>query len=146
MRDEVAQMAAAGLPCKTDSITALCGAIRHRVEPLRRNRACVTGPWHNCVERSARMATASGERPAIVAENASKVFLDGAVLAFHQLNLAVRGREILCIVGPSGCGKTTLLRCIGGLTELSDGRLVVEGAPVARSEERRVGKGGRVRG
>jgi len=70
------------------------------------------------------------DKPAVVAENASKVFLDGTVVAFHQLNLAVRTQEILCVVGPSGCGKTTLLRCIAGLTELSGGRLLVDGAPV----------------
>src|SRR3954449_5642437 len=68
---------------------------------------------------------------AIVSENASKVFLDGTVVAFHQLSLAVTAQEILCIVGPSGCGKTTLLRCIAGLTDLSGGRLVVNGEPVA---------------
>ena len=69
--------------------------------------------------------------PAIVAENASKLFLDGAVVAFHQLSLAVERNEIVCVVGPSGCGKTTLLRCIAGLTELSGGRLLVQGQPVA---------------
>ncbi|MFL5069038.1 MAG: ABC transporter ATP-binding protein [Xanthobacteraceae bacterium] len=77
------------------------------------------------------MTTSSGDAPAIVVENASKVFLDGAVLAFHQLNLAVRAQEILCVVGPSGCGKTTLLRCIAGLTDLSSGTLKVDGTPVA---------------
>jgi NitT/TauT family transport system ATP-binding protein len=69
--------------------------------------------------------------PAIVAENASKLFLDGAVVAFHQLALSVVRNEILCVVGPSGCGKTTLLRCIAGLIELSDGRILVHGVPVA---------------
>ncbi len=68
--------------------------------------------------------------PAIVCENASKLFLDGAVTAFHKLDLAVRARETLCIVGPSGCGKTTLLRCMAGLAALSAGRLAVDGAPV----------------
>ena len=67
---------------------------------------------------------------AIVADAASKLFLDGAVVAFHQLSLAVRGDEIMCVVGPSGCGKTTLLRCIAGLTELSSGKLTVQGKPV----------------
>jgi NitT/TauT family transport system ATP-binding protein len=71
------------------------------------------------------------DQPAVVAQNASKVFLDGAVIAFHQLDLMVRSQEILCIVGPSGCGKTTLLRCMGGLTDLSDGKLLVNGASVA---------------
>src|SRR5882762_8311822 len=68
---------------------------------------------------------------AIVAENASKLFLDGAVVAFHKLALRVERDEILCVVGPSGCGKTTFLRCIAGLIELSDGRLLVHGSPVA---------------
>jgi NitT/TauT family transport system ATP-binding protein len=69
--------------------------------------------------------------PIIVAENAAKMFLDGAVVAFRQLSLAVHRDEILCIVGPSGCGKTTLLRCIAGLTEISGGQLTVNGKPVA---------------
>src|ERR1700752_4750996 len=68
---------------------------------------------------------------AIVTENASKLFLDGAVVAFHLLGLTVERNEILCVVGPSGCGKTTLLPCIAGLIELSDGRILVHGAPVA---------------
>jgi NitT/TauT family transport system ATP-binding protein len=69
--------------------------------------------------------------PAIVAESASKLFLDGAVVAFHQLSLAVKRDEIMCVVGPSGCGKTTLLRCIAGLTDVSSGKLIVHGKPVA---------------
>jgi len=72
---------------------------------------------------------------AVVADNASKLFLDGTVIAFHQLTLAVRNQEILCIVGPSGCGKTTLLRCIAGLTDISDGKLAVHGNPVTGPPE-----------
>jgi NitT/TauT family transport system ATP-binding protein len=67
---------------------------------------------------------------AIVARNASKLFLDGTVVAFRQLTLAVREQEILCIVGPSGCGKTTFLRAIAGLIDLSSGELLVGGKPV----------------
>ena len=33
----------------------------------------------------------------------------------------------MCVVGPSGCGKTTLLRCIAGLIDLSDGSILVHG-------------------
>src|SRR5437764_973449 len=68
---------------------------------------------------------------AIVAEGASKLLLDGAVVAFHQLSFEVKRNEIMCVVGPSGCGKTTLLRAIAGLTELSAGQLLVHGKPVA---------------
>ena len=73
----------------------------------------------------------TADQSAIVAENASKLFLDGAVVAFHQLSLEVKRNEIMCVVGPSGCGKTTLLRCIAGLTDLSSGQFLVHGKPVA---------------
>jgi NitT/TauT family transport system ATP-binding protein len=77
------------------------------------------------------MVTAAQRSEAvIVAENANKLFLDGMVTAFRQVNLEVRNRETLCIVGPSGCGKTTLLRCIAGLTDLSGGTLLVGGRPI----------------
>src|ERR1700686_5888686 len=76
----------------------------------------------------ATAAAASGHP--IVANGASKLFLDGAVVAFRQLTLEVRRNEILCVVGPSGCGKTTFLRCIAGLTDLSDGEILVQGKPV----------------
>jgi NitT/TauT family transport system ATP-binding protein len=67
----------------------------------------------------------------IVADNASKLFLDGAVVAFRQLSFAINRNEIMCIVGPSGCGKTTFLRCIAGLTDISSGQLLVDGKPVS---------------
>ena len=73
----------------------------------------------------------SETNPIIVADNASKLFLDGTVVAFRQLSLAVKRDEIMCIVGPSGCGKTTFLRCIAGLTEINTGQLLVHGKPVA---------------
>jgi NitT/TauT family transport system ATP-binding protein len=76
-------------------------------------------------------SAAGGADCSIVAENLGKLVRDGTVVAFRQLSLAVRNQEILCIVGPSGCGKTTLLRCIAGLTDISDGELLVNGAPVA---------------
>ena len=79
------------------------------------------------------MEPAEAAAPAIVAEGASKLFLDGAVVAFHQLSFRVRRNEIMCVVGPSGCGKTTLLRCIAGLTELSGGELSVQGRAVKGS-------------
>jgi NitT/TauT family transport system ATP-binding protein len=77
------------------------------------------------------LSPGTADRPAIDAEGASKLFLDGAVVAFHQLTLSVRRNEIMCVVGPSGCGKTTLLRCIAGLTDLTSGRLLVHGQPGA---------------
>src|ERR1043165_5134001 len=80
------------------------------------------------------MAQISGAE-AIVASRASKIFLEGAVVAFRQLDLQVRDKEILCIVGPSGCGKTTFLGCIAGLPDLTGGELRVGGKPVSGPPE-----------
>src|SRR5476649_1277860 len=76
------------------------------------------------------MVSAASNSPAIVAENAAKLFLDGTVIAFRQLSLAIRAQEIMCIVGPSGCGKTTFLRAIAGLTGIDSGTLLVSGKPI----------------
>jgi len=66
----------------------------------------------------------------IVVDHASKLFLEGTVVAFRNIELNVRSNELLCIVGPSGCGKTTLLRCIGGLLTPSSGQVLIDGEPI----------------
>jgi len=66
----------------------------------------------------------------IVIDRASKLFLEGTVVAFRNVELQVRSNEVLCIVGPSGCGKTTLLRCIAGLLTPSSGRILIDGETV----------------
>ena len=50
--------------------------------------------------------------------------------SFHVLrdiDLAVAKGERIVICGPSGSGKSTLIRCINGLEEHQQGRLVVDG-------------------
>ena len=66
----------------------------------------------------------------IQVENASRVFLGGAVVALDRITLDIYENEIACILGPSGCGKTTLLRCLDGLTSLSGGTIRIDGQPV----------------
>src|ERR671933_327073 len=61
---------------------------------------------------------------------ATRTFLDGAVVAFHELDLEVAPNEALCVVGPSGCGKTTLLRCLAGLIPASEGDIFLDEQPV----------------
>jgi NitT/TauT family transport system ATP-binding protein len=54
----------------------------------------------------------------------------GALRVFEHIDLEIGEREIVSIVGPSGCGKTTLLRCIDGLVQPSDGEVRIGGTRV----------------
>ena len=49
----------------------------------------------------------------------------GGVTAVHGIDLAIAEGEFIVLLGPSGCGKTTTLRCIAGLEEVSDGRILM---------------------
>ena len=53
------------------------------------------------------------------------------VLALEDISLAVRDREFLALLGPSGCGKSTLLYLIGGFLPVEQGRILIDGRPVA---------------
>jgi NitT/TauT family transport system ATP-binding protein len=53
-----------------------------------------------------------------------------AVTALRQIDLDIQRGEFIGVVGPSGCGKSTLLKCIAGITDLSAGRIEVDGAAV----------------
>lgn len=65
---------------------------------------------------------------------AARAIYEGAsrtMEAIRDVSFAFRQGEPVCIVGPSGAGKTTLLKCIAGLLTHSDGRIALEGQPVA---------------
>ncbi len=47
----------------------------------------------------------------------------------HNLNLDVRGGEILVLLGRSGSGKTTALKLVNRLLEASAGEILIEGRP-----------------
>jgi multiple sugar transport system ATP-binding protein len=49
----------------------------------------------------------------------------GDVVAVNDLTLNILDKEFVVLVGPSGCGKTTALRCLAGLEEVSDGRIMI---------------------
>jgi multiple sugar transport system ATP-binding protein len=49
----------------------------------------------------------------------------GDVIAVNDLNIQIADREFLVLVGPSGCGKTTALRCLAGLEDISEGRILI---------------------
>jgi multiple sugar transport system ATP-binding protein len=49
----------------------------------------------------------------------------GDVIAVNDLNIHIEDKEFLVLVGPSGCGKTTALRCLAGLEDVSEGRILI---------------------
>ncbi len=49
----------------------------------------------------------------------------GDVIAVNDLNIEVADKEFLVLVGPSGCGKTTALRCLAGLEDITEGRILI---------------------
>ena len=51
----------------------------------------------------------------------------GTFLAVNDVNLTLRGGDLLGLIGPNGAGKTTLLRAIAGLQPTAAGRVRVLG-------------------
>ncbi len=49
------------------------------------------------------------------------------VHALKGINLSVKRGEMVAIMGHSGCGKTTLLNCLSGLDDLTEGSVLIEG-------------------
>jgi len=49
----------------------------------------------------------------------------GDVTAVNDLSIHIEDKEFLVLVGPSGCGKSTALRCLAGLEEVTEGRILI---------------------
>ena len=52
---------------------------------------------------------------------------DRAVHALADVSLDIQDNEFFTLLGPSGCGKTTLLRCIAGFEQPTEGRILLFG-------------------
>ncbi|HAF08305.1 MAG: sn-glycerol-3-phosphate ABC transporter ATP-binding protein UgpC [bacterium] len=61
----------------------------------------------------------------VILKNVTKVFANGFV-ALKNINLEIEDKEFVVFVGPSGCGKTTLLRCIAGLEQVTEGEIIID--------------------
>jgi multiple sugar transport system ATP-binding protein len=69
----------------------------------------------------------------IFLDHVTKQFPNG-VKAVNDVNLTIGEGEFMVLVGPSGCGKTTLLRSIGGLEKITEGRILIGARDVTRAE------------
>ncbi len=56
-------------------------------------------------------------------EHVTKRFDD--VVAVNDLDIQIEDKEFLVLVGPSGCGKSTALRCLAGLEDISEGKIMI---------------------
>jgi len=49
------------------------------------------------------------------------------IIAVENVSLAVEDKEYVCIIGPSGCGKTTLIKCVSGIIQPTNGEIIIDG-------------------
>jgi len=52
------------------------------------------------------------------------------VEALRGIDFNVRAGEMVAVMGASGCGKTTLLNCLSGLDDVTDGKVFIEGMDI----------------
>jgi polar amino acid transport system ATP-binding protein len=65
-------------------------------------------------------------------EGVTKSF--GRVRVLEGIDLALAEHEVVCLIGASGSGKSTLLRCVNLLEPLDEGRIVLAGEDITRSD------------
>lgn len=70
------------------------------------------------------------------AKNLSKTYPGKDRPVFQNLSLTLKEGEILGIVGSSGCGKSTLARALGGIGDLDEGKIFLDGEELLRDEEK----------
>ena len=56
--------------------------------------------------------------------------LQGETQAVKDVSFSVEEGQFVSIVGPSGCGKSTLLSCVAGLTEPTEGKILLKGEKI----------------
>jgi NitT/TauT family transport system ATP-binding protein len=69
----------------------------------------------------------------IVFENVSVRFdtPSGRLRVVDDVSFSVRNGEFVSLIGPSGCGKTTMMNIVAGFVAPSEGRVLLDGRPIA---------------
>ena len=75
--------------------------------------------------------------PKLEFQNVSLVYEDmrrskASLHALDNLSLSVNAGESIAIIGPSGCGKSSTLQMAAGLLAPTQGRVLIDGAPVTK--------------
>lgn len=73
----------------------------------------------------------------IEVKNVNKIYSTSEVKvhAVRGVEMNINQGEFTAIVGPSGSGKTTLLNMIGGLDEVTDGNIFVDGTDITQLKD-----------
>lgn len=72
-------------------------------------------------------------------ENVSKIWKSGSVpvTAVNHVSFSIQPGTFTVIIGKSGCGKSTLLSVLAGLEAVDEGKIVIEGQVLGKSESSR---------
>jgi len=78
--------------------------------------------------------------PYVDFQHVRKVYHTGevAVEALRDVNFTLEQGELVVVVGPSGAGKTTVLNLLGGMDNVSGGRILLDGDEVSAYGGRRL--------
>lgn len=70
-------------------------------------------------------------------ENVSRIYKSGEheLRALNNLSLSIDKGEFVVILGPSGAGKSTLLNVLGGLDNVSSGKIIVDGENIGNYDD-----------
>ena len=59
-------------------------------------------------------------------KNLTKTY-KGHVEAVRDINIEIEDKDFFVLLGPSGCGKSTTLRLLGGLEDVTSGKIYLDG-------------------
>ena len=66
----------------------------------------------------------------------------GRIAVVHGITLSVPEGAVVCLIGANGAGKTTIMRAISGLVRPRAGRILFDGADIARRPAHRIAASG----
>src|SRR5699024_2881949 len=112
------------------------GRHRRRHDPGRTVRPAVPGrtAGHHLEGNSMSETVQSSDRKVMIQlEGLTKRYPGQETNAVDNLDLEIYEGEIVVLVGPSGCGKTTTMKMINRIIEPTEGRIIMAGEDVTKT-------------